>query len=86
MTRKQRRRLAKVCNAKDLVCKTCVSQNGNTCKICPIAHLIDNELHRINGTKGNDYTLSNDYASSNLTSDDFAAFVDELEASFKEDK
>lgn len=80
MTRKQRRRLAKVCNAKDLVCKTCASQNGNTCKICPIAHLIDNELHRINDTKSKDYT------SSNLTSDDFAAFVDELEASFMEDK
>lgn len=55
MTRKQRRKLTKVCSAKDLVCKTCVSQKSNVCKKCPIVNLIDNELHRINDTHNSDY-------------------------------
>ena len=57
MTRKQKRKLAKVCNAKDLVCKTCVGQRNNTCYKCPIKNLIDNELHRINDTH-NDEVMS----------------------------
>lgn len=68
MTRKQRRKLAKVCNAKDLVCKTCVSQKSNVCKKCPIVNLVDNELHRINKTKGND--------------SDYVSVADEFEISF----
>lgn len=50
MKRKEKRKLAKICNAKDLVCKTCKSHLTNACKICPITNLIDNELHKINGT------------------------------------
>lgn len=55
MTRKQRRKLTKVCSAKDLVCKTCVGQKNNVCNRCPIQNLIDNELHRINNTHSGDY-------------------------------
>ena len=42
MTRKQRRKLTKVCSAKDLVCKTCVGQKNNACYKCPIQNLVDN--------------------------------------------
>lgn len=67
MKRKERRKLAKICNAKDLVCKTCVSHNTNNCRVCPITNLIDNELHKINKTQ----------------KDDFAAIVDDLENNWK---
>ena len=63
MTRKERRNMKKICNAKDLVCKTCVGQQANNCRKCPIANLVDNELRRMNGAKA----------------DDFAEIVDTLE-------
>lgn len=51
MNRKERRNMKKICNAKDLVCKTCVTQLTDNCDKCPIANLVDNELRRMNGAK-----------------------------------
>ena len=55
MKRKERRKLVKICNAKDLVCKTCVSHNKNACVVCPITNLIDDEMHVINGTQKDEF-------------------------------
>ena len=63
MNRKERKKMRKICNAKDLVCKTCITQLADNCRKCPIANLVDNELRRMNGTK----------------TDDFAEIVNDLE-------
>ena len=70
MNRKERKKMRKICNAKDLVCKTCIAQLADNCKNCPIANLVDNELRRINGAK-----LDSGKAKTN----DFADIVNDLE-------
>ena len=45
MNRKERKNLARLCNAKDVVCKVCTKRELDDCKLCPIVNIIDIELH-----------------------------------------
>lgn len=47
MTKIEKRYLANVCDAKDIVCNACRHHHGDMCSKCPIVNLIDNELRRL---------------------------------------
>lgn len=67
MKRRERKNLAKLCDAKEMVCKACSSMLLDDCRKCPIVNIIDIQLH-CNGNRDralfptfvDDYSISLD--------------------------
>ena len=51
MTKANKKYLANMCNAKDIVCTACRKHKENACNKCPIVNIMDDELRRLQGNE-----------------------------------